>query len=299
MIKSPLWRVRHNRLTSPPLIFAIINLTPDSLFDGGKHYNQDNAMAQCEQLTSAGVQVLDLGAESTRPGALSVSPEDEWLRLEPVLKNLADLKNNASPLLSIDTYNASTAKKALDLGADIINDVSAFEFDSQLLPILFEYKPGYVLMHSKGSPKTMQNNPSYDNVVQEVKDFLAKKMEVLLAGGFPEENIILDPGIGFGKTLEHNLALLQNLDSFKELGRPLFIGLSNKALFGDLLGLKVDQRATATQVAVALLAQHDVYAHRVHDGITTLATLKLVQGLCPSAAASLPNRPKAAARICA
>ena len=279
---APVWQIRHSRLTSPPLVFAIINLTPDSFFDGGKHTEFGKVVDYCVNLAKIGVHALDLGAESTRPGAENIDPQAEWQRLKPVLSSLqAKLQNNnsAPPFISIDTYNSYTAAKALNFGADVINDVSAFEFDPKLKEVLLEYKPGYVLMHSQGKPKNMQEKPCYKNVVTEVYDFLARKMDVLLNAGFPLQNIILDPGIGFGKTLQHNLDLLRNLNKFKELGRPIFIGLSNKRMFGDLLGLDINQRATSTQVATALLAKQAVYAHRVHDAQATLNTLKLVESL--------------------
>ena len=278
---APVWQIKHNRVTSPPLVFAIINLTPDSFFDGGKHTELGTVVDYCLNLAKNGVHALDLGAESTRPGAENITPNAEWQRLKPVLSSLqAHLQSQGtSPLISIDTYNSHTAAKALEMGVDIINDVSAFEFDPDLKDVLLEYKPGYVLMHSQGRPKNMQEKPCYKNVVAEVYDFLARKMDVLLNAGFPMQNIILDPGIGFGKTLEHNLELLRNLDKFKPLGRPIFIGISNKRMFGDLLGLGTQQRATITQVATALLAQQSVYVHRVHDALATLNTLKLVESL--------------------
>ena len=156
---APVWQIKHNRVTSPPLVFAIINLTPDSFFDDGKHTELGKLVDYCLNLAKKGVHALDLGAESTRPGAESLSPQAEWQRLEPVLKSLqAKLKSEkltTPPLLSIDTYNSHTAAKALEQGVDIINDVSAFEFDPKLKDILLEYSPGYVLMHSQGRPKNM------------------------------------------------------------------------------------------------------------------------------------------------
>ena len=280
-MSNVVWQVRHKRAINPPLVFAIVNLTPDSFYDGGAHQSSEKVTDYCLNLLKQGVQVLDFGAESTRPGADHLDAQAEWQRLKPTLTGLhAKLQSQKGhALLSVDTYNAYTAANALELGADIINDVSAFEFDPKLKNVLLEYQPGYVLMHSQGRPKGMQNNPAYKNVVGEVCDFLARKMEELVKAGFPLQNIILDPGIGFGKTLQHNLELLRNLDKIKALGRPVLIGLSNKTMFGDLLGLKVHERATVTQVATALLAQQGVYAHRVHDALATLHTLKLTENL--------------------
>lgn len=277
------WRVAGGRYLPGPLVVAIINLTPDSFYDGSRFKDATQAIEYCTTLAKSGVQVLDLGAESTRPGSKSPDPGAEMDRLKDTLYGAVKLKQLHPKLaVSIDTYNSCTAQKALEAGVDIINDVSAFDFDPRLKEILFDYKPGYVLMHHQGHPETMQTAPAYKNVVAEVKSFLAAKIDELLKGGFPEENIILDPGIGFGKTVEHNLALLQNLEDFKELGRPLFIGISNKSLFGDMLGLKLNERECATQVAVTLLAKQNIYAHRVHQALDTLNSLKIVEALRPT-----------------
>lgn len=276
------WRVAGGRYLPAPLVFAIINLTPDSFYDGGAYKNLEQIMLCCRVVAEQGAHGLDLGAESTRPGSSAPSPSEEWKRLEQALEGSFSLKKDYPELaVSVDTYNSETASKALEKGADIINDVSAFSFDARLKEVLLEHRPGYVLMHSKGRPETMQDAPRYANVVSEIKTFFAAKMDELLAGGFPEENIILDPGIGFGKNLAHNLAILSNLEEFYSLGRPLYIGLSNKSVFGDLLGLKVDERECATQAATAILAKRKIYAHRVHNARDTLNTLKIVESMCP------------------
>ncbi len=287
MNRKPIWRVRAGRYLPGPLVFAIINLTPDSFYDGGRHTGLSAVLQYCRACAAAGVGVLDLGAESTRPGALPVRAEEEWLRLEPVLTAIAGLTGpdtaagEPAPAVSVDTYHAGTARQALLAGADIINDISAFNFDPALKEVLLEHRPGYVLMHSSAPPRTMQVAPVYTDVVAEVKRFLETKMNELVRDGFPEEQILLDPGIGFGKTLAHNLELLRRLDCLAELGRPLLIGLSNKSLFGDLLGLQVTERARATQTAVAVLALQNVYAHRVHEALETMQTLELVEALRP------------------
>ncbi|MBQ4133639.1 MAG: dihydropteroate synthase [Desulfovibrionaceae bacterium] len=283
---KPVWRVRGGRQLPAPLVFAIVNITPDSFYDGGSYPDFEQALERCRHLIRAGVPVLDIGAESTRPGAVPLSPQEEWARLEPVLPRIAALKKeqgNTSFWLSVDTYHAETARKALIAGAHIINDISAFSFDPHLKEVLLEYRPGYVLMHNPLSTGDTANIPAYKDVVGEVEDFLEGKMNELVKGGFPEEQIILDPGIGFGKALNHNLELLRGLERLEKLGRPVLIGLSNKRMFGDLLGLKTCERAMATQVATALLAQRGVYAHRVHAAVETLQTLKLVEALQPQA----------------
>jgi len=180
-------------------------------------------------------------------------------------------------VISVDTYKAEVARQALEAGASILNDVSAFAFDDGLLDVIAEYQPGYVLMHSLGKPEDMQNAPSYENVVDEILAFFELKMEQLCSRGLAEEKIVLDPGIGFGKLLEHNLNILNNIDKFATLGRPVYMGLSNKSLFGQLLGLEPDQRQSATQVATALLAAKGVQIHRVHEVEKTRQSLTLVQ----------------------
>lgn len=273
------WNVGGGRILSPPLVFGIINLTPDSFYDGGNFMCQQAAVARAKEFATAGVQVLDLGAESTRPGARELDLADEWQRLESVLAEILPFCVERSTLVSVDTYRAETAERALLLGAQIINDVSAFAFDPGLKEVLLEHKPGYVLMHSQGRPSTMQAAPVYKNVVQEVVDFLSRKMDELLKGGFPEDRIMLDPGIGFGKTLQHNLDLLRGLERLKSLGRPLLLGVSNKSFLGELLGLAVHERQTATQALTALLASQGVEAHRVHEAVSTLQTLHLTYSL--------------------
>lgn len=273
------WNVGGGRILSPPLVFGIINLTPDSFYDGGSFVCQKAALARAKEFAKAGVQVLDIGAESTRPGARELDPKEEWQRLEGALTDIVPICSEHQTLLSVDTYRAETAERALLVGAQIINDVSAFEFDPRLKEVLFEHRPGYVLMHSQGRPSTMQDAPLYKNVVQEVTDFLSRKMDELLKGGLPEDRIMLDPGIGFGKTLQHNLDLLRGLDKLKSLGRPLLVGISNKSFLGELLGLAVNERQCATQALTALLAKEGVEAHRVHEAVATLQTLYLTYSL--------------------
>ncbi len=218
-----------------------------------------------------------MGGESTRPFSPQVSLEEEIKRVIPVVQAIKE--NLPQAVISVDTYKAEVARRALEKGAEIINDVSACTFDPSLLEVVVEYKPGYVLMHSLGRPETMQENPHYENVVEEIYAFFEEKLNLLVKKGLPEENIVLDPGIGFGKLLEHNLAILANIEKFFSLGRPLYVGLSNKSMWEKLLGLKVGERQIATQVATALLAQKGVYIHRVHEVKETKETLTIVEAL--------------------
>jgi len=201
-----------------------------------------------------------------------VSEAEELARVIPVVRELARLPMPSPdglpgdfPLLSVDTYKAKVAHEALLAGAAIVNDISACRFEPGLLDVLAQHKPGYVLMHSQGRPGTMQADPRYNDVVGEIMSFFEERLAALIRAGLPEANIVLDPGIGFGKLLEHNLAILRGMERFGTLGRPLFVGLSNKALWGKLLGLPPGERQTATAVATGLLVARGVLAHRVHD----------------------------------
>lgn len=284
----------------PPFsIFGIVNVTPDSFYDGGCHNATSDAVAHAKRLVAEGAHVLDLGAESSRPFAPPVPLEEELRRLMPVLEGLSEYAYREKvgdaqqtkleidveihlpqgPLLSVDTYKAATAEAVLEAGAHIINDISACAFDPALRDVVAQYRPGYVLMHSQGRPETMQIAPSYDNVVDDIMAFFEREMMAMVRAGLPEDHILLDVGIGFGKTMAQNFAILQNIERFNALGRPLFMGLSNKSLFSDLLGLAKDGRQCATQVATALLAARGIAYHRVHNVATTAQTLKLVSAM--------------------
>ncbi len=276
--KKSIWKTLRGSLKPTPfLIVGILNVTPDSFYDGGKYFDPTQALARAGEILSQGGNIIDVGGESTRPFSPRVSLEEEIRRVIPVVQAIKE--NLPQAVISVDTYKAEVARRALEKGAEIINDVSACTFDPSLLEVVVEYKPGYVLMHSLGRPETMQENPHYENVVEEIYAFFEEKLNLLVKKGLPEENIVLDPGIGFGKLLEHNLAILANIEKFFSLGRPLYVGLSNKSMWEKLLGLKVGERQIATQVATALLAQKGVYIHRVHEVKETKETLIIVEAL--------------------
>ena len=263
--------------SAPFGVMGIVNLTPDSFYDGGCHADAVSGLAHALKLRDDGADVLDIGAESSRPGAAPLSPDEELRRLLPVL---AGLKREApGACLSVDTYHAATAAAVLAQGVEIINDISACRFDPELLDVLVEYKPGYVLMHSQGRPEVMQRSPRYDDVRREVREFFEREMARLVRAGLPEDRIVLDPGIGFGKTLEHNLTLLAHPEDWLSLGRPVLMGLSMKSLFGGLFGLAAAERGTATQVATARLWERGIFWHRVHDVAATRRTLQLLAAL--------------------
>ncbi|CAK7064401.1 MAG: Dihydropteroate synthase [Desulfovibrio sp.] len=279
--KPGVWKSRGGRGfgSAPFLVAGIVNITPDSFSDGGQFDTPESAMARCRHLLKDGVAILDIGAESTRPGSSPASAETELDRLMPIVSGCVAMRDAAKGQdfhVAVDTWRASTAAAALEAGVDIINDISGSTFDPVMVDVLASYKPGYVLMHTPGTPKTMQRHTDYDSVVDSVLHFFEGALTTLTEAGLPEENIVLDPGIGFGKTAEQNLELFLNVDKLHSLGRPLYIGASRKQLFGDLLGVPLDNRDGPTQVLTVLLAQRGVYVHRVHDASGALAALRLL-----------------------
>jgi dihydropteroate synthase len=249
-----------------PSVMGIVNTTPDSFSDGGVHFDPDVAVAAARRMLAEGAAIVDVGGESTRPGADGVSPGEELRRVVPVLEALA-----GSASVSIDTSKAVVAARALELGAELVNDVTALRGDPELAGVVADGDAYLCLMHMLGEPRTMQDDPRYDDVVDEVKAFLERRLAYAVAQGVPEERICLDPGFGFGKTVEHNLELVRRLPELAELGRPLLVGLSRKRSLGRLLGdaeATVATEAASVGAAVAALDRgatifrvHDVRAH--------------------------------------
>lgn len=258
-------------------VMGILNLTPDSFYDGGRHVSCEAALRQALAIRDAGADILDIGAESSRPGAQQISAREEIQRLAEVLEKIRQMMPEV--IISVDTVHADTAAFALDSGAFIINDVSACRVDPELMDVLVERKPGYVLMHNKSDQQNMQSAPHYSDVCGEVMYFFERELGRLVAAGLPEDHIVLDPGIGFGKTLEHNLELLVHVEEFLKFGRPLLVGISMKSFFGELLGLPLAERSAATQTASALLWERGVYWHRVHDVRAAKSALGLAAAL--------------------
>ncbi|WP_320175739.1 dihydropteroate synthase [Maridesulfovibrio sp.] len=274
MSRNYSWTVKGGRVLGPAPFFiaGIVNVTPDSFYDGGKNYDLQQAIEHGRLLAKQGADILDVGGESTRPFADPVSLEDELSRVIPVISELS-----RDYVVSVDTVKSEVARQAVEAGAAIVNDVSAFAQDPALLDVVADLKPGYVLMHSQGTPEEMQLSPSYGNVIEDILSFFEKSLEKLIKSGLPENRIVLDPGIGFGKTLEHNLEILRRIDRFMDLGFPIYMGLSNKSLWGKLLGLEADERQNATQAATAVLAARGVPIHRVHEVGLTSQTLRIVK----------------------
>jgi dihydropteroate synthase len=244
-------------------IMGIVNVTPDSFSDGGRYLDADAAVEHALRLADEGADVLDVGGESTRPGADPVSPEKEMERVLPVVEVLA---SKAVVAVSIDTSKAAVARAALEAGAQIVNDVAAGRFDPDVLSVAAERGAPVVLMHMRGEPRTMQQNPSYTDVVGEVAAFLDERAEAAITAGVPRDKIIIDPGFGFGKTREHNLTLLARLREFRCLGFPVLAGTSRKSFIGATLGdLPVDERLEGTAATVALAVANGASIVRVHD----------------------------------
>jgi dihydropteroate synthase len=242
-------------------VLGVVNVTPDSFFDGGAFLTPADAVARARQLLVEGAAIIDVGGESTRPGSAGVTLDEELRRVEPVLAALVGIP------VSIDTSKAEVARRALALGAVMVNDVTALRADAELAGVVADGEAYLCLMHMRGEPRTMQDDPRYDDVVDEVKAFLEERLRFAVAAGVPEERICLDAGIGFGKTVEHNLELLARLDVLAALGRPVLVGASRKRFLGRILG---DEGALTgplpASVAVAVLAyERGASLFRVHD----------------------------------
>lgn len=278
-LDSVSWDVCRGRTLGPAPFFVvgILNVTPDSFYDGGLTTRTESAVAKGLALLDQGADILDIGGESTRPFAESVPADLELERVVPVVREI--LRVRPAAVISVDTTKASVARACLEAGALIVNDVSAMDADPQLRDVVIELQSGYVLMHSLGNPRTMQVEPRYDDVVDEVLGFFATRLGSLIQSGVPESSIVLDLGIGFGKTLEHNLALLRDIDRFLEFGRPVYMGLSNKSLWKGLLGREGKERNAPTLAASVVLYGKGVRIHRVHevrevrDGLTVAHVL--------------------------
>jgi dihydropteroate synthase len=243
-------------------LMGILNVTPDSFSDGGRYADPKTAIAHGIQLARDGADIIDIGGESTRPGARPVSAEEEKERVLPVLRGL---RREVSIPLSVDTYKAEVAQAALEEGADIVNDISALRFDAAMVSLVAREKVPVVLMHMQGTPQTMQQKPHYQDVLAEVRDFLTGRVRFALESGVDLDQIIVDPGIGFGKELEHNLELLRGLSTLVSLRRPLLVGPSRKAFIGKLLDLASDYRLEGSLAAAVAAVLGGANIIRMHD----------------------------------
>lgn len=256
---------------SRPRVMGIVNVTPDSFSDGGRHADTTAALKHAQRLVEEGAHILDIGGESTRPGAPAVPAQEEWARIEGVLRGAMSW----GVPLSVDTCKAEVMRRALDLGADIINDVQALGAPGALDAVARHPSCGVCVMHMKGSPATMQDAPSYGDVIDEVREFLRARLHALGTAGIGHERITLDPGIGFGKTPEHNLALLRRQKELLALGRPLLLGWSRKSTLGEVTGRPVEQRLAASLAAALAAVGQGAAIVRVHDVAQTVDALRV------------------------
>lgn len=241
---------------------GVLNVTPDSFSDGGLYFDKDKAVERGLRLAAEGADIIDIGGESTRPGSDSVPSQEELQRVIPVI---SALREKTEVLISVDTTKSEIAEAAVEAGADIINDISAFRFDSRMPSLAAQKGVSVVLMHMQGNPKTMQISPAYKNLLMEIKSFLKEKLEAAQAAGVEREKIIIDPGIGFGKSFEDNLTLINNLNFLEELERPILVGTSRKSFIGNILNLPPQERIEGSIASAVLSIIRGAHILRVHD----------------------------------
>jgi dihydropteroate synthase len=246
-----------------PLIMGVLNVTPDSFADGGRYFDRAAALAQGRALVAAGADLLDIGGESTRPFADPVTLDEELRRVIPIIETLAP---ELPVPISIDTYKAPVARAALSAGATVINDISALRFDPDMAPLAADFKAPVILMHMQGTPRDMQRQPHYHDLLGEIRDFFRERLDYAVSRGIPADLLVLDPGIGFGKTGPHNLEILNHLDVFLDLGAPLLVGASRKAFIGHILSLPAgEERDLGTLAALAMAVMRGARILRTHN----------------------------------
>ena len=261
------WLVKSEK---PYLIMGILNVTPDSFSDGGQFLKVENAFTHSVKMIEEGADIIDIGGESTKPFADPVSTDEELSRVIPVIEKI---RSEYDILISIDTTKSKVAEEAITAGANIINDVSAMEIDENMLQVAKNYNSPIVMMHMKGIPKNMQNNPTYDHLITEIKDYLSSRVKCAINAGIDKKNIIIDPGIGFGKSVEHNFEIINNLDSFVDLGFPVLLGASRKSFIGLTLDVEEKDRLEGSIAANVIGLQKGVKIFRVHDVLAAKKSL--------------------------
>jgi len=260
----------------PAAVMGVVNVTPDSFSDGGRFSSADAAVAYALELETQGAEILDIGGESTRPNAEPVSEEEELRRVLPVIEKLA---GKTKAILSIDTMKPGVARVALAAGVSIVNDVAARRNDAAMWEVVAEFHAGYICMHALGTPQTMQKNPVYADVVHEVGGFFLERLERLAACGVAADQVVLDPGIGFGKSTEHNLQLLAGLKKFAKLGRPLLVGVSRKSFIEKLSGGKLNERLPGSLACATLAVADGVQFIRTHDVLETVQAIRMAEAI--------------------
>lgn len=283
------WKIRNNSVSlEKPLLMGVLNLTPDSFSDGGKFLNKEDALDRARRMIQEGADLLDLGAESTRPGAPTVSAKEELERLLPVLETL--LSEETVPI-SIDTTKSEVARECLELGAHIINDVSGLKDSGQKMArVVRDFGAGIILMHRRGNSGNMQSFTNYQNVTVDVCRELRESIELALKEGIDQESIVIDLGIGFAKTAEQNIEMLREFDQFKALGFPTLVGASRKSFIGHITGREVHEREFGTAAVVALMAQAGVNIHRVHNIAAMRDVLKVVEAIHGNACVKMAGK---------
>ena len=274
-----IWRTRRAALdlSRRARVMGILNVTPDSFSDGGSHFGIEAALAHAREMIAQGVDIIDVGGESTRPGSLPVPADEETKRTAPVIRAL---RAEWDGLISIDTSKAAVAKAAIESGADIVNDVSGLRADPQMADLCATSRCGLVVMHMQGTPQNMQVSPHYNDVVQEVADFFKERMASLTARGIAPENICVDPGIGFGKTLDQNIALLKALNKIAPAGRPLLLGVSRKSCIAGMLeSPDIKERDWPTVAITSWARQQGTMLHRVHEVRPNLQALRMTEAI--------------------
>ena len=261
------WLVKSEK---PYLIMGILNVTPDSFSDGGQFLKVENAFTHSVKMIEEGADIIDIGGESTKPFADPVSTDEELSRVIPVIEKI---RSEYDILISIDTTKSKVAEEAITAGANIINDVSAMEIDENMLQVAKNYNSPIVMMHMKGIPKNMQNNPTYDHLITEIKDYLSSRVKYAINAGIDKKNIIIDPGIGFGKSVEHNFEIINNLDSFVDLGFPVLLGASRKSFIGLTLDVEEKDRLEGSIAANVIGLQKGAKIFRVHDVLAAKKSL--------------------------
>jgi dihydropteroate synthase len=280
------WRTRKNEkrgaidLSSSAVVMGILNVTPDSFSDGGEFSTLELAMIRAQKMRDEGAHIIDVGGESTRPGAVAVSVDEELARVLPVILALRSLVEFDDIYISVDTSKSAVAREAIKAGADIVNDVSGFTADQQMAVVCAAEGVGVVVMHMQGTPETMQDDPSYEDVVDELGRFFAERLKTLTDAGIAKECIIFDPGIGFGKTDAHSLELLANIGELSVSGRPVLLGVSRKSIFGRLLEIENPIERDAATIAMTTLARRNgCMLHRVHNVKGNHDALKMTERL--------------------
>ncbi len=243
-------------------IMGILNVTPDSFSDGGEYFRMERAVERGIQMEEEGAQIIDVGGESTRPGSERISEEEERRRVIPVIK---ELRKRVKCMISVDTYKSRIAEEAIDCGADMINDISGLRFDPEMVKLLERRNVPVIIMHMKGTPKTMQKNPYYDNVIQEIKDFFKERLDFFTANNIEIERVIIDPGIGFGKRQEDNEKIIAHLEKFSDLNRPILLGVSKKSFIGNILNLSPKERLEGSISSGIIGIFNGAHILRVHD----------------------------------